>query len=337
MFASLVTAALLAGSTARARQDEAPAKPADQGREEKADEPKEYLTQEEFERLKLTPFGPRVPNRLKDGSRLRSVEAPALSGIVIDGDLGDWPQTIARHPIDSIQILSPFYGWNGLKGADLKENPDLTATFSVGYDPVRNVIYVAVVVRDDRHVIGNDGFWDTDAVEIFVDGRHTDDRIPRIFDEENSEHDAGDLAALQYIGIAGEGPIYGVKPTASTAPGPDNPILSFGDVSKTFTRMEYRRERGVTVYEWAVEAFDHYPDRPTELVPGKKIGFDVAVVDKDAPATATAPQDEPEDVRSAWISWWPGYYGPRFYNASDLGEIILGPRTEVAADAPKAE
>lgn len=332
MLAPALTAILFV-PTILVAQEAADNRPESAKLEGSSGESEDFLTPEQVENLKLRPFGPRVPNRTADGSRLRSTEAPALSGIAIDGDLSDWPSTIARHPIDNLQILPPYYGPNGLEGADLTTSPDLSASFSVGYDPIRNLIYVAVVVRDDRHIIGHQGFWDTDAVEIFVDGRHSEATAPR-FDEEDAETiNAGDLAVLQYIGIAGEGPIYGVKRSAGELRGPDNPILMFGNIKKTCTRMEYRRERGLTVYEWAIEAFDHYPDRPTKLTPGKKIGFDVGVADKDAPATTSAPQDEPVSERVAWVSWWPGYYGPRYFNAADMGEIILGPLPDDVDDA----
>ena len=46
--------------------------------------------------------------------------------------------------------------------------------------------------------------------------------------------------------------------------------------------MKYQRKGDVTTYEWAIQAYDRYPDRLTQLVPGKRIGFDLAVVNKDS-------------------------------------------------------
>jgi hypothetical protein len=43
---------------------------------------------------------------------------------------------------------------------------------------------------------------------------------------------------------------------------------------------------GSACYECATQPFDQYPDQPTHLKPGKRIGFDLAVVDKDAPASS---------------------------------------------------
>ena len=98
----------------------------------------------------------------------------------------------------------------------------------------------------------------------------------------------------------------------------------FGDIGKTKTRMAYRRVGDVTTYEWALQAFDRYPDQPTKLFPNKKIGFDVVVVDKDRPAVTGGPATEPEDDRSAWVTWSPILKVPAFLHADRLGEIVLG-------------
>ena len=45
--------------------------------------------------------------------------------------------------------------------------------------------------------------------------------------------------------------------------------------------MEFQREDDVTTYEWAVKVYDSFPNDPTRLEAGKKLGFEVAVLDKD--------------------------------------------------------
>jgi hypothetical protein len=259
-------------------------------------------------------------------ARKPSVEAPALTGITIDGDLKDWPAAMPRHAIKNLQNFPPYYGLNGLDGANLSTSPDFSAAFFVGYDPKEQVIYLAVIVRDDQLVVGHLGFWDTDAVEVYVDGRHTEDALPRMPPGKTPETvNPSELAALQYIGIPGEGRVFGMVKSLGQERGPDNPILMFGDIKKTKTRMAFRREAGVTTYEWAIQAFDHYPDEPTKLIPSKRIGFDVAIADKDKPAVSDGPATEPPDDRTAWVCWSPNYRGLRFLNARDLGEIVLGP------------
>lgn len=76
--------------------------------------------------------------------------------------------------------------------------------------------------------------------------------------------------------------------------------------------MKYQRENGVTTYEWAIQAYDRYPDRLTELVPGKRIGFDLAVVDKDSPKKPPA-----------WMYWGPTWTGFKGWDPKNLGELIL--------------
>ncbi|QDV35924.1 sigma-70 family RNA polymerase sigma factor [Tautonia plasticadhaerens] len=265
-------------------------------------------------------------------TRVPSIEAAPLSGVEIDGDLSDWPGDLARHPIDHIHILPNHYGWNGLEGADLTTSPDLSAAFSVAYDPDADLVYLAVVVRDDRLVVGHQGFWDTDAVEVYVDGRRSEDKAGIAGREE--EVDASEFPLLQYIGLpGGEGPVYGVRRSAGRDRGPENPILMFGDIGRTGSRMASRRSGGLTTYEWAVRPYDRYPDRPTDLVPGVRIGLDVAVADKDAPATTDAPQSEPVAERSAWLSWFPEYHGLRYLDASNLGELRLVGRPPPSGEA----
>jgi hypothetical protein len=97
-----------------------------------------------------------------------------------------------------------------------------------------------------------------------------------------------------------------------------------GDIKKTRTRMAFRRDGDVTTYEWALQAFDHYPDRPTKLLPGVQIGFEVVVCDKDKPAQTPQAANDPEEDRQAWVSWGPTWRALKYFDAANLGEIVLG-------------
>jgi len=260
------------------------------------------------------------------GFRPQSVDAPVLSGITIDGDISDWPAAMARHPIQNLHAFPTITGPGRREQAFLSTSPDLSAAFSVGYDPQEQVIYVAVIVRDDHLIVGNTSAWDTDAVEVYVDGLHSE--TVRDFPAEpnwTDNMDAGEAPVLQYIGIPGKPPVYGIKKSAGQErSGEDNPILMFGDIKKTKTRMAFRRQGDVTTYEWAIQAFDHYPDKPTKLLPGVQIGFDVVVVDKDKPAATPLGQNDPEEDRQAWVCWGPPWRSVKFFDAANLGEIVLG-------------
>jgi len=251
-----------------------------------------------------------------------SIEAPALSGIKIDGKLSDWPPAIPRYSIRNFVIFPPEYGYNGLEDADLSTSPDLSAAFSVGYDPSEQVLYLGVIVRDDKLVIGHRNYLDSDAIEVYVDGLNSKKDVPfPVPNGPDAMHwwDFTDLSTMpvhQYVAIPSPGPVYGTKYQT-------NPILMAGDLKRTKTRMAFRREGDVTIYEWAIQPFDIYPDQPTRLEPGKRIGFDLAIVDRDSPMQ-TPVGSEPEEDRPAFIYWGPKWNGMKAIQSSTLGELVLG-------------
>ena len=261
------------------------------------------------------------------GIRTQSVEAPVLSEITIDGDLKDWPAAMERHSIRNLHSFPPTNGPGGLEHAFLTTSPDLSAAFSIGYDRKEQLIYLAVIVRDDQLIVGNTSPWDTDAVEVYIDGLHSDKVMPMPRDANwGDEFNVSEAPLLQYVGLPGKGPVYGLKRSAGEDRSPDdNPSLMFGDIHKTKTKMAFRRVGDVTTYEWAIQAFDHYPDKPTKLLPGIKIGFDIVVLDKDTPAKTPRAASDPEEDRAAFVMWGPplkGVFKP--FNAGSLGEIVLG-------------
>jgi RNA polymerase sigma factor (sigma-70 family) len=241
-----------------------------------------------------------------------AVAAP-LTGITIDGDLADWPANIERHSLLKVFSSGPY---GGLDGLDLQTNPDLCASFSVGYDVKTQLLYLAVVVRDDQVVIGHTSHLDTDAVELYVDGllgtRKFTNGAPT-----SEKVTLSGYPVQQYIGIPGAGRIYGT-------PELTNPVLLGGDLQKTNTRMKFQRKGDVTTYEWAVQVFDRYPDQPTKLAPGKRIGFDVAVVDRDPPATKLTSKKNAVPNLTGWIYWGPTWDGIKVLDAGSLGELVLG-------------
>jgi RNA polymerase sigma factor (sigma-70 family) len=252
-------------------------------------------------------------------TRASAAYAPPLTGIVIDGQLDDWPAAIPRYPIDKLlpAELSGRLGDGGLRDANLWTSPDLSAAFSIGYDPRKQLLFLAVIVRDDKLIIGHESHLDTDALEVYVDGLRSDRRMPHPATAEAYNNlDPSTVPALQYVAIPGRGMIYGVRQAS-------NPILIHGTARNTRTRMAYSRKGDVTTYEWAIQVFDRYPDQPSRLEPGKRIGFDVAIADKDVPATSPGGYNEPMPDRAAWIYWGPFWRGTKTLDASSLGELIL--------------
>jgi hypothetical protein len=213
--------------------------------------------------------------------------AIALTAIQIDGDLDDWPEETIQYPILN---HAKVYGPTDIDTADLATSTDLSPSFMVGYHSQESLLYLAVRVRDDSLVANSADPWHTDACEVFLNGRH------------------GDRTALQYV-MCPPGGSYGDE--LRSADPSANPNLAAGDISKARTKGVVSRKKGVTVYEWAIEVFDTYPDSPTALAAGKTIGFDVVAVDKDSQT------DSP-----AWICWAP--FGVRKdLNADLLGDLVL--------------
>lgn len=228
--------------------------------------------------------------------REESVEAPVVQGIQIDCVLDDWPAAMPRHPIGKVLTDDPTdrLGYKALEGENLSTSPDLSATFSVGYDPNEQVLYLAVIVRDDKLIIGHTSHLDTVALEVFIDGLPTNRSLPFPGNGAYDRLQLADVPVQQYIAIPGTGKIYG-------RPQDTNPILMFGDLKKTRTRMAYRRKGDVTTYQWAIQVFDRYPEAPTRLEPGKRIGFDLAIADKDAPSSTPEGFHDPGEDRTVWI------------------------------------
>jgi RNA polymerase sigma factor (sigma-70 family) len=306
-----VQEALLAGSQAQVSREDEPRKSAV---DPPAQEPKVAPLREA-----PSPPQPELTKENLEPTRASYVYAPPLTGIVVDGQLDDWPAAIPRHPIDKLLDPDPTaaLGHGGLRGANLWTSPDLSAAFSVGYDPKEQLLYLAVTVRDDQLVVGHSSHLDTDAVEVYLDGLLSNRRLP-LPDGEDAYYalDPTSVPAQQYVAIPGKGMIYGRRQAS-------NPILIHGTAKDTRTRTAFTRKGDVTIYEWAIQVFDEYPKKPARLEPGKRIGFDIAIADKDVPASTPGGYNDPRGDRSAWIYWGPSWRGVKTLNAGTLGELIL--------------
>ncbi len=85
-------------------------------------------------------------------------------GIVIDGDLSDWPKDLKTYPIERIEF-----------GDKLSSKEDLKAHFRVAYDASEHALYVAVEVKDNSILTETQGevVWNSqDSCELFVDANH---------------------------------------------------------------------------------------------------------------------------------------------------------------------
>jgi len=253
-----------------------------------------------------------VPPVRSDDRLPRAVVYP-LSGIAIDGKLDDWPRNIVRYRIEQSN-------GQGKRNQEIahKANPSREkAYFSVGYSPEEQLIYLAVVVPDPIPVVGNLDPWHTDAVEVFVDGLRTNITSKTIAsDVWDKTYRAETMPVIQYAGIPDTGGAYGDKKKL-------NPTLVYGDITKTRTVMAWSRKDGIITYEWAIQVWDHYPASPTKLAPGKRIGFDVAVLDQNLALSSPDGRQVVPSENPTYTCWapWRTFKGA---DASSLGDLILG-------------
>ncbi|MHC5541834.1 hypothetical protein ACYOEI_26750, partial [Singulisphaera rosea] len=267
-----------------------------------------------------------VPEPVQVPLRATNATVYPLRGITIDGDLRDWPKDIKRH----LLVESNGQGEKNRALAAVEADSAPPSSFSVGYDPEAQQIYLAVITPDRLPVFDHRDPWHTDAVEVFVDGLRSDRQIKKMpsADWKTSLH-AETMPDLQYAAIPDPGRVYGSPTTA-------NPALLYGDIRKTTTTMAWTRKDDVIVYEWAIQVFDRYPDRPTKLQPGKRIGFDVAVLDQNIPNTSPANQSPEHEKLPTYTCWapWKVFKG---FDSGTLGELVLAPSPSAGADDPSSD
>ena len=87
-----------------------------------------------------------------------------VTGIVVDGDLSDWPEDMRRYSIAQLQWFKAPQGTDDLHGV-----------FRAGYNEAENALYIAVEVADESVVvdtIGTVGWIFTDGATLGLDLTH---------------------------------------------------------------------------------------------------------------------------------------------------------------------
>jgi len=140
-----------------------------------------------------------------------------VDGITIDGRLDDWPERMAVYPIAISYTDSGF---------EPPEGPaDLKASFRVGYDAGENLLYVAVVTRDDVRVIGPEKWSDSELSYLYQDF------CVIYIDADRSDHNAASVrqsepnVAQAYAMVAG--------PSQFSPDADGNPVLNLGDTRRS--------------------------------------------------------------------------------------------------------
>jgi len=169
--------------------------------------------------------------------------AVPVNGIVIDGDLTDWPAELPRHAVR----------FNGDREA-VEQNAGFAASFRAGYDLAENAVYIALEIVDDVHVAPDDALPDDwarfDSVIAYVDFNHTTtgsgSALYLVLGEHRSMHSDesswdADVAAASWE-------------TAEAA---------------------VSRQGTTTIYEWRFTS-------PKKLLANSVLGFDFLIADQDA-------------------------------------------------------
>ncbi|NKB72159.1 MAG: DUF2092 domain-containing protein [Candidatus Latescibacteria bacterium] len=221
--------------------------------------------------------------------------APILEGLVIDGDLSDWPAALQEHPMAQ-----------GDPAMSAPDSADFHATFKVGYSPSTQLVYLAITVRDDIHLLNYAMPWGGDLSEVYLKAAH---RGGPHLDEPGGQ-------IFQYSGLA--------SANGQRLYRGHNTYMFRFDVTLSRTQMAYRRADNTTTYEWALEAFDYFPGQPALLEPGRLLDFDVQLFDWDQPGE-----------EAALFSWGP--YAPfpkdKVRDADSWGDLLLG-HESVGHDRP---
>ena len=94
-----------------------------------------------------------------------------LSGIVVDGDLSDWPEDFVHYPVNTAA------NWAEAP----KDAADHEAWFRIGHSLEENAVYVAIEVRDESIVIDSTDTWNSqDGCEVYIEVSHGDQPNPQV-------------------------------------------------------------------------------------------------------------------------------------------------------------
>lgn len=170
--------------------------------------------------------------------------AAPLSGIVVDGNLTDWPDHLPRYPIQM----------NGDREV-VEQDDNFAASFRAGYDTAENAVYVALEVVDDVHIVSDDATADDwlryDSVIAYVDFSHT----------VTGSGSAMYLAIGDYRAMLSDESNWDADVAAASWDTAEAAVL---------------KEGTTTVYEWRFTS-------PRELTADSVIGIDFLVADQDVP------------------------------------------------------
>lgn len=184
---------------------------------------------------------------------------------------------------------------------------EVDAEFLAGHDPNDGRIYLAVVVRDDDLVVGKSSSCVADdAVEVHVQGRRPDPRpTGKSWADWPKGTAAEEMSILPDVGPPRDFPANGDRFGASAT-------LLYAATRDRRTEMKSRRSGAITTYEWANQPCDKYPAHRTRREPGKTIGLEIAVVDRDS-----------HQPKAAFLTWGEANRIDKGFEPETLGELEI--------------
>ena len=226
------------------------------------------------------------------GHNRRSALAVHLEGIVIDGDLSDWPEDL---PVYRIRDNTDAYGPTDLTEVNLDTSEDFSPEFMVGYSTEKQLLYVAIRARDD--VIG-----EMDGCEVYLSA-HGAEKLFQSFtlaprSETMREEYTPELSIFRSFGF------YDMLPGVSTR-------IRQNLFKKSGWQLATSIVGDTVIYEWALIPLKGASIEKAErilLEPGLRLAFDVTAQDKDS-----------ENDAQAWVAWSPMGMKDR----NKVGDLIL--------------
>ena len=199
--------------------------------------------------------------------------------IAIDGDLGDWPLDIEKHPI---QVA--------VAGTRPDDEFDFRAAFQIAYNVAENALYVGLEVRDDNLVAGAGGV-EVRRPQMLLGETSADSLVAGIYLEASADSVAATGLEASADSVAGSifyhtydgceiyldlGPEVGMAQYVVWG----SNSWAFGSGAWEQVEMEMHRADGVHRYEWKVDIAALSGGRAVLKAP-MDLGFDVVAIDVD--------------------------------------------------------
>ena len=165
-----------------------------------------------------------------------------IRGITVDGDLSDWPASVAAYTVRRAEV-----------GPAPTDSTDFHGWFRVAYDLEQSSLYLAIEVEDDV-VVDTASTWNgSDGCEIFVDLTHGREDSPCVQNVLYGLH--------QDMYLSG----YGADASS---------------VDSSHAELAMSRTDGRHQYEWRLDA-GRMGNDAAPLRPGMVLGLDLVLGDRD--------------------------------------------------------